>query len=45
VTVTSTITYQDGTTASRDIELAIVSLDTFVPPERRSGRMAWSGRT
>jgi long-chain acyl-CoA synthetase len=45
VTVTSTITYQDGTTASRDIELVIVSLDTFVLPERRSRRMAWSGRT
>jgi long-chain acyl-CoA synthetase len=43
VTVKSVVTYQDGTTAQRDIELGIVSLDEFVPSERRSRRLAWSG--
>jgi long-chain acyl-CoA synthetase len=43
VTVTSTITYQDGSTAERRIELAITSMDDFTPaPQRR--RFAWSGR-
>jgi len=43
VTVTSTITYQDGSTAERQIELAIRSMEDFTPaPQRR--RFAWSGR-
>jgi long-chain acyl-CoA synthetase len=43
VTVTSTVTYQDGTTAERKLELAIKSLDRFTPQPRRR-RFAWSGR-
>jgi len=43
VTVRTTITYQDGTTAERKIDLAIVTMDDFAPaPKRR--RFAWSGR-
>jgi long-chain acyl-CoA synthetase len=43
VTVRSTVTYQDGTTAERKIELAILTMDGFTPaPKRR--RFAWSGR-
>jgi long-chain acyl-CoA synthetase len=42
-TVTSTVTYQDGTTAERKIELTILAMDGFTPaPKRR--RFAWSGR-
>ena len=43
VTVRSTVTYQDGTSAERKIELAILTMDGFTPaPKRR--RFAWSGR-
>jgi long-chain acyl-CoA synthetase len=43
LTVRSTVTYQDGTTAERKIELAILTMDGFTPaPKRR--RFAWSGR-
>ena len=43
VTVTTTVTYQDGTSAQRRIRLAITSMDGFTPsPQRR--RFAWSGR-
>jgi long-chain acyl-CoA synthetase len=43
VTVTSTVTYQDGTTAERKIELTILAMEGFTPePKRR--RFAWSGR-
>jgi long-chain acyl-CoA synthetase len=43
VTVTSTVTYQDGTTTERKIELAILAMDGFAPaPKAR--RFAWSGR-
>jgi long-chain acyl-CoA synthetase len=43
VTVRSTVTYQDGTTAERKIVLAILDMDGFTPaPKRR--RFTWSGR-
>ncbi len=43
VTVTSTVTYQDGTSVERKIQLAIKPMDGFTPaPKRR--RFAWSGR-
>ena len=43
VTVRSTVTYQDGTSAERKIELAILTMAGFTPaPKRR--RFAWSGR-
>jgi long-chain acyl-CoA synthetase len=43
VTVTSMITYQDGSTTERRIELKITSMERFTPaPQRR--RFAWSGR-
>ena len=43
VTVSSTVTYQDGTTAERKIQLAILSMDGFTPTPRRR-RLVWSGR-
>jgi long-chain acyl-CoA synthetase len=43
VTVSSTVTYQDGTTAERKIDLAILAMDDFTPAPRRR-RFAWSGR-
>ena len=43
VTVTTTVTYQDGTSVERSIDLGIESMDGFTPaPQRR--RFAWSGR-
>ncbi|MFW6203464.1 MAG: AMP-binding protein [Actinomycetota bacterium] len=43
VSVTSTITYQDGTTAERTIALTILTMDGFTPATTRRG-FAWSGR-
>jgi long-chain acyl-CoA synthetase len=43
VTVTSTVTYQDGTTIDRKIALAIQSMVGFTPSAKRR-RFAWSGR-
>jgi long-chain acyl-CoA synthetase len=43
VTVSSTVTYQDGTTAERKIQLAILSMDGALPAPRRR-RFVWSGR-
>jgi long-chain acyl-CoA synthetase len=43
VSVSSTVTYQDGTTAERKIELAILAMDGFTPAPRRR-RFVWSGR-
>lgn len=41
VTITSTITYQDGTTVDREVELRIFDMDAFTPGRRRH-RYAWS---
>jgi long-chain acyl-CoA synthetase len=43
VTITSTITYQDGTTVDRAVALRILSMDAFTPSGRRR-RYAWSRR-
>jgi long-chain acyl-CoA synthetase len=43
VSVTSTVTYQDGTTAERTIGLKVWSMDGFAPAPRRR-RFAWSRR-
>jgi hypothetical protein len=38
VTIHTTVTYQDGTRSDRELELAVRSLDGFVPaPRRRRG--------
>ena len=44
VSITNTVTYQDGTTVKRTIDLKIRDLDGYVPPERKSVRPVWSGR-
>ncbi|HYO85498.1 MAG TPA: AMP-binding protein [Dermatophilaceae bacterium] len=44
VNVTSRITYQDGSTAVRDIELTIVDLAGYRSPAGRARRPVWSGR-
>ena len=44
VSVTSTITYQDGSTTVREIDLDIVDLEHFEPPSGRNRRPVWSGR-
>lgn len=41
VTITSTITYQDGSTVDREVALRIFSMDTFMPSGKRR-RYAWS---
>ncbi len=43
VRVVTTITYQDGTTADREVDLRIVSMDRFTPSGARR-RYAWSRR-
>ncbi|HEX6197313.1 MAG TPA: AMP-binding protein [Jiangellaceae bacterium] len=43
VTVRSTVTYQDGTTAERKIELTVMAMAGFTPADKRR-RFAWSGR-
>lgn len=43
VTITSTITYQDGSTVDREVRLKILSMDEFVPSGKRR-RYAWSRR-
>ncbi|MBA2529412.1 MAG: AMP-binding protein [Euzebyales bacterium] len=40
--VTATVTYQDGSTARREIRLRIQSMDDFAPPEPRRRQLAWS---
>lgn len=44
VTVDSTITYQDGTTLSREIPLRIYDLSTYTMPTDAARRQVWSGR-
>jgi long-chain acyl-CoA synthetase len=44
VTMSSTVTYQDGTTVERKIPLRIYDLSTFAVPEGRGRRPVWSGR-
>ncbi len=44
VGITTTVTYQDGTTIERTIDLRIVDLTTFRVPEGRGRRPVWSGR-
>jgi long-chain acyl-CoA synthetase len=44
VTVSSVITYQDGTTAERRIKLPIMSMDDYRQREPRGRRLVWSGR-
>ncbi|NIA24843.1 MAG: AMP-binding protein [Gammaproteobacteria bacterium] len=41
VTITSTITYQDGTTVDREVGLRIFDMETFTPSGKRR-RYAWS---
>ena len=44
ITISSVVTYQDGSRAERDIALRIRSMDSFVPPEpKRRRQLAWSG--
>ncbi len=43
VQVVTTITYQDGSTAEREVDLPIVSMDRFTPSGTRR-RYAWSRR-
>jgi long-chain acyl-CoA synthetase len=43
VTIRTTVTYQDATQTERELELAIRSLDAFVPASRRRHGFAWSG--
>jgi long-chain acyl-CoA synthetase len=40
-TIHTTVTYQDGTRADRELELAVRSLDGFVPAPRRRRGLAW----
>jgi long-chain acyl-CoA synthetase len=43
VTITTTVTYQDGSTATRSIRLAIQHMDAFTPPaDARSGELMFS---
>lgn len=44
VTVTSVVTYQDGSSAERRIRLRLVSMDDFTPQPARGRRLVWSGR-
>ncbi len=44
VTVTSVVTYQDGTKAERRIPLRLVSMDDFRPAPGKQRRLVWSGR-
>ncbi|MGI8875892.1 MAG: AMP-binding protein, partial [Egibacteraceae bacterium] len=43
VTITATVTYQDGSTVKRSIPLALWSMDDVEPPEPvRPGQLVWS---
>ncbi len=41
VTITSTVTYQDGSSVDREVELRIFDMETFAPSGKRR-RYAWS---
>lgn len=42
VTITSVVTYQDGTRVERELSLAIRDMAGFVPPESSKRRVEWS---
>jgi long-chain acyl-CoA synthetase len=44
VSITNTVTYQDGTTVKRTINLKIYDLERYVPPTHKKQRPVWSGR-
>ncbi|GAA4514427.1 AMP-binding protein [Brevibacterium yomogidense] len=44
LTITSTITYQDGTVAERKLPLTIFDLTGYTLPAGRTRRQVWSGR-
>ena len=45
VTVRSTVTYQDGSTATREVDLHIVSMDGFTPKQASGVRLVFGGRS
>ncbi|MFP5253282.1 MAG: AMP-binding protein [Actinomycetes bacterium] len=44
VSITNTVTYQDGTSVKRTIHLKIRDLGGYVPPKHKKQRPVWSGR-
>jgi len=44
VSITNTVTYQDGTTAKRQVTLRIWPLDDYEPPRGQKQRPVWSSR-
>lgn len=44
VTITSTVTYQDGSQVQRNLTLPIVDLRGYTPPQGLARRPVWSGR-
>jgi long-chain acyl-CoA synthetase len=44
VSITNTVTYQDGTVAKRTIDLAIFDMEGYIPPENSRKRPVWSTR-
>ena len=44
VSITNTVTYQDGTSVQRTIDLKIYDLNGYVPPKHKKQRPVWSGR-
>lgn len=44
VTITSAVTYQDGSVVERPIPLRIFDLNTFTIPTGAKQRKVWSGR-
>ncbi|MGH8827663.1 MAG: AMP-binding protein, partial [Jiangellaceae bacterium] len=44
VEITNTVTYQDGTSVKRTIDLRIRDLEGYVPPTHKKQRPVWSGR-
>jgi long-chain acyl-CoA synthetase len=44
VSITNTVTYQDGTSVKRRIDLAVRDLDGYSPPAHVKQRPVWSGR-
>jgi len=44
VSITNTVTYQDGTSVKRTIVLKIRDLDGYEPPKHKNVRPVWSGR-
>jgi len=44
VSFTNRVTYQDGTSVKRRIDLKICDLDGYVPPKHKRQRPVWSGR-